>query len=188
LIKLLKVTPNAPPGALDVLTALGSGENGFGGTPVGVDPGKLKEWLKYCQRIAKVPPLSEDFPVQINYWVVNESGLAIGLIRLFPQLNNQLLNRGGHLGYYIAPDYRNRGFGSQALRSGIKILHDFGVESALVTVDTNNALSLRMVHSLGGNLEDERVDSETGQAFRRFWLSTIPTLIQLQVVPSKPGC
>ncbi len=171
-MKLQAVTTEAPPGALELLTALGDGENGFGGTPVGSDPGKLDDWLDYSLRIATTPPLSDDFVPQTNYWITDDIGFVVGLVRIFPRINRTLLNKGGHLGYYVAPAYRNQGYGKAALRLALDRLCAKGVRRALVTVESHNTVSLSLVKSLGGVQEDERIDDETGQAFRRFWLET----------------
>jgi predicted acetyltransferase len=173
-MKLEAVTAEPLPGALELLLALGEGENGFGGTPVGRDAGKLGEWLDYCVHIATAPALSEEFVPQANYWISDDFGQAVGLVRLRPRLNAQLLSFGGHLGYYIAPAFRGRGYGKAGLRLALRELRTRGVARALVTVEAGNVPSLRLVASLGGIFEDERVDEETGLAYRRFWLDTGP--------------
>ena len=172
-MKLQAVSTKALPGSLELLTALGGeGENGFGGTLVGGDPGKLDEWLDFCVHIATSPPLSDDFAVQTNYWITDDNGFVVGLVRIFPRINKALLNKGGHLGYYVTPAHRRKGYGKAAIRLALDKLRSKGVKRALVTVESNNTVSLSLVKALGGVKEDERIDDETGQAFCRFWLGT----------------
>ena len=171
-MKLIAVTTKSQPGALELLTALGEGENGFGGTPVGKDLNKLNEWLDYCEHIAKAPALSDYFAPQNNYWITDETGYVVGLVRLHVRLNDDLLNKGGHVGYYVAPAFRDRGYGKGALKLALAKLRAKGVKHALVTIESYNIVSLGIAKSLGGVQEDERVDGETGQAFHRFWLET----------------
>lgn len=171
-MKLRPVGIKAPPGAAELLAALGEGEGGFGGTPVGKDPGRLGEWLDYCVHLATAEPLSEDFPAQANYWIVDDAGRAVGLLRMHPRINAQLLERGGHLGYYIAPAHRRRGHARAALREALGILRRKRVGRALVTVDSDNPASQALVQSAGGVLEDERLDPATGRPYRRYWLAT----------------
>lgn len=171
-MKLQAVTITAPPGALELLAALGEGENGFGGTPVGSDPAKLDDWLDYCRHIAEAPPLSEYFVPQTNYWITDDAGFVVGLVRMRTQINASLLNYGGHVGYYVAPAYRGQGYGSGALRLALDKLQAKGVKRALVTVESHNAASLAMVRACGGVREDERIDQESGMAYGRFWLDT----------------
>ena len=172
-MKLQAISTKAPPGSLELLTALGEeGENGFGGTPVGSDPEKLGDWLDYCVRIATSPPLSDDFVRQTNYWMTDDMGFVVGLVRIFPRINKTLLNKGGHFGYYVAPAHRRKGYGKAAIRLALDKLRANGVKRALVTVDSHNTVSLSLVKALGGAMEDERIDDETGQAFCRFWLGT----------------
>ncbi|MEI7867134.1 MAG: GNAT family N-acetyltransferase [Candidatus Methylumidiphilus sp.] len=171
-MKLRAVTTTSPPGSLKLLVALGNGENGFGGTPVGSDPSQLDDWLDYCVHIAKAPPLSEYFVPQANYWITDDAGHAVGLVRIRPQINKELLNKGGHVGYYVAPAFRNQGYGKGALKLALLKLCAKGVKQALVTIESHNTVSLCLVTDLGGVLEDERIDDETGHAYRRFWLKT----------------
>jgi predicted acetyltransferase len=171
-MKLQAVNATAPPGALELLTALGEGENGFGGTPVGSDPKQLDDWLDYCVHIAESPPLSEYFVPQINYWITDDAGFAVGLLRMHKEINADLLNKGGHVGYYVAPAYRNLGYAKGALKLALNKLRVNGVSRALITVESHNTVSSRLVMALGGILEDERIDDETGQPYLRFWLAT----------------
>jgi len=171
-MKLIAIDDNTPLGALEMLTALGAGENGFGGTPVGGDPTKLAEWLDYCVHMAHAEPLSDDFLPQYNYWVMDNRDYVIGLIRMQAQLNHRLLNIGGHLGYYIAPAHRGQGHGKSALQLALKILNKKGVGRALITVEIHNLASLRMVEGVRGVLEDERKDAESGNIYQRFWVDT----------------
>jgi len=171
-MKLVAVTTKALPGSLDLLIALGEGENGFGGTPVSRDPEKLGEWLDYCVHIAKAPPLSEYYVPQANYWITDDTDFVVGLVRIRAQLNKELLNKGGHVGYYVAPAFRNQGYAKGALRLALAKLRRMGVMRALVTVESHNVASLALVKSLGGAEEDERIDNDTGLPYRRFWLET----------------
>lgn len=171
-MELTPVTTEPHPGSLELLLTLGEGENGFGGTPVGSDPRKLDEWLEYCVHIATAPPLSEYFVPQQNYWITDHQGFVVGLVRLRTRINKELLHKGGHVGYYVAPAYRGHGYGKGALRLALGKLQAEGVARALVTVESYNTVSLALVKLFGGVQEDERIDDETGQAYRRFWLET----------------
>lgn len=171
-MKLEPVSFEPLPGSLELLTALGQGETGFGGTPVGDDPDNLDEWLEYSVHLSTVPALSDDFAPQYNYWITDRTGYVVGLIRLRPRINLQLLGWGGHLGYYIAPAYRNQGYGKAALRLALEELREKGVERALVIVESSNLHSLRVVASVGGVIEDERIEPSSGLSYRRFWLAT----------------
>ena len=171
-MKLLAVTMEYQPGMAELLAALGDGENGFGGTPVGSNPTKLDDWLSYCVRIAQAPPLSEYFLPQTNYWITDDNGFVVGLLRMYDEINQELLNKGGHVGYYVAPAYRQRGFAKGALGLALANLRSNGVERALLTVESHNLASLALVLAFGGVLEDERIDRETGLAYQRLWVET----------------
>ena len=45
-----------------------------------------------------------------------------------------------------------------------------GIERFLLTVNSDNVLSICVIEGNGGVLEDERPHPETGRPFRRYWI------------------
>jgi predicted acetyltransferase len=45
-----------------------------------------------------------------------------------------------------------------------------GIERALLTVDSDNEPSIRVIERNGGVMEDEGIDSTTGKLHRRYWI------------------
>jgi predicted acetyltransferase len=90
--------------------------------------------------------------------------------RLRHELNDVLLYHGGHIGYYVRAAVRGRGYGTVLLALTLAKGRTLGIERFLLTVDSDNAPSIRVIEGNGGLLEDERVDRETGRRFRRYWI------------------
>ena len=97
-------------------------------------------------------------------WIVDE-GKVCGSLSVRHELNEFLLNEAGHVGYGVRPSARRRGLASDALRHGIDLLRGMGVDRALVTCDTDNLASRRVIEKAGGKLEHERA------GILRFWIT-----------------
>jgi len=106
--------------------------------------------------------------VHCTYWWIVEGAAVLGSIALRHELNEFLLNRGGHIGYSVRPSARRRGLATYALGEVLKCACGLGVERVLITCDVDNEASRRTIEHFGGVLEDVR-DHPEG-AFQRFWI------------------
>ena len=84
-------------------------------------------------------------------------------------LNDQLSERGGHIGYYIRRDKRCQGYGKELLRQALVELRKIGEKRALLTVDMDNIASIKVIRANGGVFESEGHNAD-GRAFGRFWI------------------
>jgi predicted acetyltransferase len=100
-----------------------------------------------------------------TYWWVDDVRY-LGTIRIRHSLTERLRQLGGHIGYDVAPADRRRGHGTSMLRAALPITAALGIDSALITCDSDNLGSRRIIESCGGVLEDERAGK------RRYWVPT----------------
>jgi len=153
-----------------MLRELGAGDGGFGGTSFGRGEADLAEFLRACadgEDAAKVAP---GFVPQTIYWMVDDAGDAVGMLRLRHHLNDHLLQHGGHVGYYVRPGARGKGYAKQALRMALERLRAMGVPRALVTVDPTNAPSIRVILANGGRADGQGRHPQTDHVVNRYWI------------------
>lgn len=112
-------------------------------------------------------PRVEGFVPQTTLWYV-EGDEYLGRVGIRHHLTPSLLQEGGHIGYDVRKSARRRGYATQMLRSALVVAAGLGIESALVTCDTDNVASRKVIERNGGVLEDER-DGKL-----RFWVPTHP--------------
>lgn len=93
----------------------------------------------------------------------------VGRVSVRHELNDFLLEVGGHVGYGVLRQWRGRGIATALLRWGLQYLRDLQVERALVTCDDDNIASARTIERCGGVLEDVR-EVPGGAAKRRYWI------------------
>ena len=168
-MKLEAVSRKPPRGLAELITDLGAGENGFGGTPVHTGELTLEEYLQRCIAMSDVEELPPGYVPQTVLWVIDEAGEAVGIVRMRHYLNEKLRERGGHIGYYIRHDQRGKGYAKEALRQAVAALRIMGEKRAMLTVNMDNVASIKVIEANGGVLESEGKDAE-GKKFGRFWI------------------
>ncbi|MHA7291563.1 GNAT family N-acetyltransferase [Arthrobacter sp. MDT3-24] len=76
-------------------------------------------------------------------WIV-EGDTFLGSLAIRHELNDFLLNEGGHIGYSVGPSARRRGHAAAALADALPMSRRLGIARVLLTCDENNAGSGRL--------------------------------------------
>ncbi len=109
--------------------------------------------------------------VRSDQLVAVVDGEIVGRVSVRFELNDYLLEHGGHVGYGVAPAHRARGYATEILRQALVILRADGVERVLVTCDDDNVASARVIEKNGGVLESISPPQEGDNKFvRRYWI------------------
>ncbi len=158
----------SPHGLSALIIDLGDGENGFGGTIVSRGELTLDDYLQHCNKTNDHTNLQPGHIPRTFFWVIDKTGEAIGIVRMWHYLNKNLKERTGHISYYIRRDKRGKGYGREALRLALRALRDFGERRALIITDLDNFASIRIIQANGGKLESVGQGGE-GKKFGRYW-------------------
>jgi predicted acetyltransferase len=169
IMRLEAASMNPPRGLAALIADLGAGENGFGGTPVAAGNMTLEEYLRRCINMAAGVNLPPEYVPQTVFWVLDENGKAIGMVRMRHYLNDKLRDEGGHIGYFICREERKKGYGREVLRQALAELRKTGEARALLTVYVENTASIKVILANGGVFESEG-QSPDGQRFGRYWI------------------
>ena len=103
--------------------------------------------------------------------VADVDGDVIGRVSLRYQLNEYLTERGGHIGYGVAPAHRRKGYATEILRQALVVIRAEGVDPVLVTCDDDNVASLRTIERNGGVLESIAPPNYGEvESVRRYWI------------------
>lgn len=103
-------------------------------------------------------------------WLV-EGDEYLGRASLRHTLNAHLREFGGHIGYEMRPSARRQGHGKTILRLTLERARELGLERVLVTCDTDNLGSRRVIEGNGGVLEGEFVLDYHPKPIRRYWIT-----------------
>jgi uncharacterized protein (TIGR03083 family) len=98
----------------------------------------------------------------------------LGRLSLRHELNGFLRTEGGHIGYVIRPSAQRRGLGTRMLAMAMPATAARGIERALVTCDSDNVGSAKVIIGNGG------VEDTPYRTKRRFWVPSRPRLADIQ--------
>lgn len=90
-----------------------------------------------------------------TFWLVDGDEI-VGEANLRHELTEHLRTVGGHVGYWIRPSMRRKGYGAHILRMILPEAKKIGIERLLVTCDETNEASRRIIETNGGVLERAR--------------------------------
>jgi len=159
---------------------LGDGENGFTGTPFHRGEMTLEEYLRWCCDMSDPANLKPGLVPQTVFWALNDAGRIVGMAKVRHRLNRRLMRYGGHIGYYIRPSERGKGYGKEALRLALRKLRILGAKRALLTISPDNGPSVRVVLANGGRLRNVLADVDGKTA--RYWITLQPKRASFQHV------
>lgn len=127
------------------------------------------DFIKKFSDEAEGKNLKEGYVPVTTYWAT-EGEEYIGRISVRHTLNEHLLRVGGHIGYEVRPTRRQMGHGTTMLKMVLLKARELGIIKALITCDSTNVASKKIIESCGGVLENE-VTGEDGKPSKlRFWI------------------
>lgn len=103
-----------------------------------------------------------------TFWLVTGDGRVLGTSRLRHWLVPHLEQEGGHIGYDVRPSERGKGYGTALLALTLDRARDLGLRDVLVTCDTDNVASARVIEKNGGRLVGRGVSEESGKMVNRY--------------------
>lgn len=129
------------------------------------------EYIKKLEGWSSGKGLPDKF-VPNTFLVGVVDGQIVGRLSIRHHLNDFLENIGGHIGYGVVPSYRQRGYATEMLRQSLPICVSVGITSVLITCDTDNVGSQKVIEKCGGIFESLTDDSQLSVQKRRYWIHT----------------
>ena len=141
------------------VAAMPADENGFTNQWHGVTRARfLAEALPEMLRFAEGVDLPDGFVPQ-TFLFLWQDGEIVGQFRVRHVLNDALRSGAGHIGYYIAKEYRGLGFAAEGLRLTLAWAATIVPEEEFyLRVNKNNPASLRVMFKNGGRIVGETED------------------------------
>ena len=139
------------------------------------------EWIETIKTRSSVDTWPEDkVPSNVYIAVRLEDNRIVGIIDLRHHINHPILSTwGGHIGYYVRPTERGKGYGKEMLRQNLKNAQNRGIEKVLITCSEGNAASEKTILANGGVLENTiTVD---GEVMKSYWITVDRELLRKEL-------
>lgn len=130
---------------------------------------RFEDWLALQVILADEALLPEDRVAGVTLLVKYQEKI-IGIVNLRYWLNDYLLHFGGHIGYSLKAEYRNKGYGTELLALVLKVARKKGINPILITCDVENVGSARVIEKNGGVLENIVIEPESKRQVKRYWI------------------
>ena len=125
------------------------------------------DWVQFVERTKHKETVSPGFVTAHTFFALDNDKI-VGIINARHELNDYLLNLGGHIGYSVRKSERRKGYAKKMLKYSSKFLFSLGLDKILITCDKNNIISKRTIESCGGILENEVI--EATRTTLRYWI------------------
>ena len=125
------------------------------------------EWVKFVENTKYKKTVTPGFVTAHTFFSLDNDKI-VGVINARHELNDYLLNFGGHIGYSVRKSERRKGYGKKMLIYTSEFLFSLGLEKILITCDKKNIASKRTIESCGGILENEII--EETRTTLRYWI------------------
>lgn len=99
--------------------------------------------------------IPRDWVATSTFWLIDKD-TVVGVVRV----RHQEVESAGHIGYDISPCFRGRGYGTQILKLAIEEAKKIGIEEAIVTCNTENTASRKIIEKNNGKLLGTIYDDE----------------------------
>jgi len=130
---------------------------------------KMSAWIQESLNHEKGIDIPAHFVPATQFVAKTNDGQIVGMIQIRHELTEFLLNYGGHIGYSVRPDFRQKGIASWMLESVLPYCKTLGIHSVLITCLEDNEASRRTILKNGGIYEDTRISDEN-EHLQRYWI------------------
>ena len=131
-------------------------------------------FVQYIQDIDELSQgigLPDGYVPTTEWWLMNDEYEIVGTVRLRHFLSDRNRQEGGHIGYDISPRFRGQGFGTKILKLALDKARELGLTEVLLTCDSDNGVSIKVIESNGGKLENEIISNDTQKRVYRYWIN-----------------
>ena len=139
-------------------------ETGFTNPAYGLDRAAFEQYVGDLLAESRGAGLAEGRVPMTTYWLFSDSQ-PVGIARFNHMLTPALLHEGGHVSYAIRPTARGRGLGHDILRLTLEQVKHFVSGRVLLTCDSNNERSRKVIERSGGIAE-----SSDDPRICRYWI------------------
>jgi predicted acetyltransferase len=84
------------------------------------------------------------------------------------RVEKMIITTGGHIGYDISPDFRNKGYGNMVLTLALEKAKAFELNEVVITCNIENAVSKKIIENHGGKFLGTIYDEEEDEHLYKY--------------------
>jgi predicted acetyltransferase len=131
----------------------------------------FEEFITELENAGNGINIEEGWSPCTTFWLVDQLEV-IGVIRIRHYLNNEELQKAGHIGYEIVSTQRRKGFGTKILELGLLKAHEMGLDEVFITCDADNPGSKKIINNFNAEYVQSFVDGESSKDVLQYKVST----------------
>lgn len=139
------------------------------------------EWIETTRVRSSVETCPSDkVPSNVYIAVRLCDNKIVGIIDLRHHIDHPILSTwGGHIGYYVRPTERGKGYGKEMLRQNLLNAQKRGIEKVLITCNEDNVASEKTILANGGVFE--RTITVDDEVMKRYWITVDRELLRKEL-------
>ncbi|MDR1782521.1 MAG: GNAT family N-acetyltransferase [Bacilli bacterium] len=119
-----------------------------------------EEWLKDTYGSMDKATVKDEWVCSIQYLAYNKKKQLVGMAQLRLDLNDFLKEYGGHIGLSVAREFRNQKYAKSILKDMIYMAKQSGINPIMISCDTNNVYSKKLILSCNAQFIETRYCSQ----------------------------
>ncbi len=132
------------------------------------DAETFEAWYTQWQNNLSEDTVREGLVPSTTFLAIDENDNLLGMIDIRHRLNEHLMNVGGHIGYSVIKQHRQKGIATKMLALALLECEKLNIYNVLITCDKSNIASAKTIIKNGGILENEVMESN--RTTQRYWI------------------
>lgn len=129
----------------------------------------FESYMAKTERYRRGIDIPPKFVPSSEFWLVRDRRI-LARISVRHRLNANLEIEGGHIGYDVRPSERRKGYGSLMLKLALEEARKLGLRRVLITCDTDNVASAKIIEKNGGVFERHEISPMSGKQLNQYWI------------------
>jgi len=128
----------------------------------------IKKYIKKLENFSKGIGLWEWSVPNSTFWLKDNNNNIKWVVNIRHTLTNELKKRGAHIGYWVAPIYRKKGYATIILRLALEKAKKLGINKIFITCDKWNIASAKTIINNNWKLDAEY--KFEWKKLQRYWI------------------
>lgn len=147
------------------------GETTISGSAL-LDQMDYPQWLKNTLSNNDPQTIRSDWVAASTFFAIRESdNFIVGMIDIRHNLNHDFLSQyGGHIGYAVRPNQRQKGYATEMLEQALDFARDLGLSQVMLGCLADNIASKKTIEKCGGKLAEVKPYLD-GHMMAVYWIT-----------------